>query len=130
MSMKIILEGNMKVNAEYGNFIIRTDQSKKDGGDETAPAPYQLFLASIGTCAGAYIIAFCKSRNISYDGIELEQKMVYDTVKRKMGQIKINIKLPPDFPEKYRSSVVKAAESCAVKKTILDPPDFSIDVID
>jgi putative redox protein len=48
MSMKIILEGNMKVNAEYGNFIIRTDQSKKDGGDETAPAPYQLFLASLG----------------------------------------------------------------------------------
>jgi putative redox protein len=128
--MKITLPGNMKVYADYGNFRIETDQSKKDGGDETAPAPYQLFLASIGTCAGAYIIGFCKSRNIPYDNIELEQKMIYDTVKRKMGQIKINIKLPQDFPEKYRNSVIKAAESCAVKKTILDPPEFLIDIVE
>ena len=127
--MKITLPGNMKVYADYGNFTIETDQSKKDGGDETATAPYQLFLASIGTCAGAYIIAFCKSRNIPYDGIEIEQKMLYDTANRKMGQIKLNIKLPADFPEKYSKSVIKAAESCAVKKTILDPPEFVIDVV-
>ncbi len=130
MSMKITLPGNMKVYANYGNFTIETDQSKKDGGDETAPAPYQLFLASIATCAGAYIISFCKSRNIPYDGIELEQKMIYDTVNRKMGKIKIDVKLPEDFPEKYRTSVIKAAESCAVKKTILNPPEFQIDIVD
>lgn len=127
MAMKITLPGNMKVSAETGDFIIKTDQSKKEGGDGSAPAPYLLFLASIGTCAGAYVLGFCQSRNISTDGIELEQKMVYDTVNRKMGQIKINIKLPSDFPEKYRKPLIKAAENCAVKKTILDPPEFIID---
>lgn len=129
MSMKITLAGNMKINAEYGSFTIKTDQSKKEGGDGTAPAPYQLFLASIGTCAAAYVAGFCQSRNIPTEGIELEQKMVYDPVKKKMGQIKIYIKLPPDFPEKYKHTVIKAAESCAVKKTILDPPEFVIEAM-
>ncbi len=126
MSIKIIFPGNKKVRANIGDFVIETDQRRKDGGDGTAPAPFELFLASIGTCAGAYIIGFCNSRGLSTDGIEIEQKVIYDSIQQKIGKIALEIKVPNNFPEKYHSALIRAAEMCAVKKTIENPPVFDI----
>jgi putative redox protein len=124
MNMKIKLEDNKKVDAHFDGFTVRTDQSVKVGGEGSAPAPYDYFLASIGTCAGIYIKGFCDSRGISSDGIEIDQNLVYDPVQRKIGQITLDIKVPSDFPEKYRETLIKVAGQCAVKKTIENPPEF------
>ena len=40
--------------------------------------------------------------------------------------VKIDIKLPPDFPEKYKASVLHVAGLCKVKKSIANPPAFEI----
>lgn len=127
MSIKITFPGNKKVDAEIGSFTIKTDQSIKDNGDGTAPAPFEYFLASIGTCAGIYVIRFCQVRNLPTEGIELEQKIVYDTVKKRIGKIKIEIKVPPSFPEKYHKALIRAADQCAVKKYMFEPPEFEIE---
>jgi ribosomal protein S12 methylthiotransferase accessory factor len=131
MEMKITLGGNKKVDAHVGKFVIHTDQSAKAGGDETAPEPYTLFLASIGTCAGIYVVFFCDARKIPTDGIELTQRLHFETVDgaRKLRKVALEISLPPEFPEKYRDAVVRAAASCAVKKTIADPPEFEVTAV-
>jgi putative redox protein len=43
-----------------------------------------------------------------------------------VGKITLDIQLPPGFPEKYRASVIKSAELCAVKKHMEHPPVFEI----
>jgi len=48
MSLKVTFPGGVAVNAEYKGQIIRTDQPREYGGGGTAPAPFDLFLASIG----------------------------------------------------------------------------------
>jgi ribosomal protein S12 methylthiotransferase accessory factor len=126
MSMKIYFPGNRKVNVDFNGFTIATDQRISDGGDGTAPAPYELFLSSIGACAGIYVQSFCQSRGLPTEGIELEQNMIWDPIKQKMGKIKIDIKVPPEFPEKYYDALVKTASLCAVKKTIQNPPEFEV----
>jgi putative redox protein len=40
--------------------------------------------------------------------------------------IKLDIRLPADFPDKYKSSLINVAELCKVKKTIANPPKFEI----
>ncbi len=127
--MKIVFGGNKKVNAELGNFTIYTDQPQQGGGDGTAPAPFELFLASLGTCAGIYVKGFCDSRGLSSEGIEIEQNMVYDPVKQKIGKITLDIHIPASFPEKYHSALISSANLCAVKKTIQDPPEFVINTV-
>lgn len=126
--MKIVLGENKKVEAHYKGFSIYTDQPEKAGGDESAPAPFDLFLASIGTCAGFYVQAFCNQRGISTDQVELVQKMHYDKETKMIGKIEIDILLPPDFPAQYKNSVVRAAESCSVKKHIASAPEFVLNV--
>ncbi len=127
--MRIVFAGNKKINAEFNGFTVHTDQPIQGGGDGAAPAPFDLFLASLGTCAGIYVKGFCDSRGIPADGIEIEQQLEYDRVNQKIGKIKLDIKVPPTFPEKYHAAVVAAANHCAVKKTIQDPPEFEVKTV-
>jgi ribosomal protein S12 methylthiotransferase accessory factor len=129
MEMKITFPGGKKVHAEFEGMVVKTDQPVKYGGEGSAPTPYLLFLASLGTCAGIFILGFCNERKIPTEGLTLTQRMEYkptSTGGAKLDRIIIEINLPPGFPEKYHGAVVKVAEICAVKKTIQAPPDFEI----
>jgi ribosomal protein S12 methylthiotransferase accessory factor len=125
------LGGNKRVDAYLGKFVIKTDQSEKYGGDESAPAPYNLFLASIGTCVGIYVVYFCEARKIPTEGIEIIQKHDYTEQgkTRKLTKISLEIHVPPSFPEKYHDALARAASSCAVKRTILDAPEFGVSTV-
>ncbi len=126
MSIRIVFAGNKKINAELNGFTVYTDQPIQGGGEGSAPSPFELFLASLGTCAGIYVKGFCDSRGISAEGIEIEQNIMYDQMKGKIGKIVLDIKVPADFPEKYHEAVINAANYCAVKKLIQDPPEFEV----
>jgi putative redox protein len=126
MEMKIAFPGNKKVEAHYKGFTVQTDQPVQAGGDGSAPAPFDLFMASLGTCAGIYVLGFCQQRGLSTEGIELTQRAHYDASKQMIGKIEIDIIVPEDFPEKYHAALVKSASLCAVKKHIQDPPEFTI----
>lgn len=126
MILEIKLDGGKKVNALTNGHIIKTDQPLDNGGDNTAPSPFELYLASIGTCAGIYVKSFCDRREIPADNIKIIQKVEFDREKRVPSVISLEIKVPDDFPDKYRDALINAAELCAVKKSIASPPRFEI----
>lgn len=127
MGIKITFPGNLKVNAEINGRIIPTDQDSRAGGDGTAPSPFEYFLSSLGTCAGIYVLSFCKTRGISTEGIEINQEIIYDPIKQKIGKVLLDIQLPVDFPEKFKEAVIRSANQCAVKKYLSDP--FEVETI-
>lgn len=124
--MEIFFNGGKVVTAKLGDHMIKTDQPILNGGDNSAPAPFDLYLASIGTCAGIYVKSFCDRRNLPTEGIKIIQAVEFNPEKRLPSKIKLDIQLPYDFPEKYREAVINSAELCAVKKSINDPPEFEI----
>ena len=126
MEMEIFFPEGKRVDAQYEGFIIQTDQSIKNGGNGSSPEPFNLFLASIGTCAGIYVLSFCQQRKIPTDKIKIMQRMEDSADGKMIGKIIIDIKLPPDFPQKYRKAVISSAQLCAVKKHMEQSPDFSI----
>ncbi|PKP24136.1 MAG: osmotically inducible protein C [Bacteroidetes bacterium HGW-Bacteroidetes-22] len=121
MDMIISFEGKAKVNADYHGMTIHTDQPLPSG-DGSAPAPFDLFLASIGTCAGIYVKSFCDQRGIPTDNIRIVQSIGFDKVNHLVSNIKLDIQLPASFPEKYRDAVMNAADICAVKRHLQNPP--------
>lgn len=122
MEMKITLEGKAKVNAAFNGMIVKTDQPLPSG-DGTAPSPFDLFLASLGTCAGIYVKMFCDKRGIPTDDIQIIQTITgYDTDKNLITNLKIDVQLPATFPEKYRDAVLSAADLCKVKRHLAQPP--------
>ncbi len=123
--MTVTFDGGKRVSAHYAGFDILTDQSEKYGGDASAPEPFDLFLASLATCAGIYVLGFCAKRDIPTDGVGLRQRWQRDD-KGKVVRIELDIELPDGFPEQYREPVVRAASQCAVKKLIENPPEMTV----
>jgi ribosomal protein S12 methylthiotransferase accessory factor len=126
--MQVRFPGGRQVLASYNGFEIATDQSKDSGGEASAPEPFDLFLASLATCAGYYVLRFCEQREIPTDGIELVQRWERDA-SRRIATVSIDIKVPEGFPEKYHKALERAAHQCSVKKTILDPPEFVVQTV-
>ena len=126
MEMRIRFPGNKKVSAEFYGFTIVTDQPKEADGDGTGPSPFDLFLASIGTCAGIFVLSFCKRRDIATDGLELVETIDWDEAQHKVSKIGIEIVLPDGFPDKYLDGVIQSANLCTVKKHVIDPPAFTV----
>lgn len=126
MELIIDFPGGAKVDAEFGLFTVMTDQPPSAGGDGSAPTPFALFLSSIGTCAGIYILGFCKQRGLSTNGIRIIQRVHTDATTDMVSKIELEIQVPPTFPEKYLPSLVRAAELCKVKKHIETPPVFDV----
>lgn len=124
--MKITFEGNKKIIADYNGHRIVTDQPVRSGGDNSAPAPFDLFLASLGTCAGIYVKSFCDQRGISSDGISLEQEMKFNPETHLISDLEIRVILPASFPDKYREAVVNSANLCAVKRHLHNPPAMKV----
>ena len=127
-TIQVSFPGGSRVDASIKDKILKTDQSVKNGGEGSEAEPFDLFLASVATCAGVYALKFCKARSISTKGMSLSMECETDKVKKLYGKFTINLSLPKDFPEKYKEAIIRAMDQCTVKKHILDPPKFSITV--
>jgi ribosomal protein S12 methylthiotransferase accessory factor len=126
MEMIVEFPGGARVDARFGPFTVKTDQPLMGGGEGLAPTPFALFLASIGTCAGIYVLGFCQQRGLPTDGIRIIQRDHRDPATGMVRKVEIEIQMPPEFPEKYRESLVRSAELCAVKKHLEHPPEFEV----
>jgi ribosomal protein S12 methylthiotransferase accessory factor len=124
--MEITFDGGKVITAHSHGHIIRTDQPVADGGENSAPSPYELFLASIGTCAGIYVKSFCDNRQITMEGIKIIESIEWNKETGLPLKISLDIKLPEGFPEKYKASLIHVADLCKVKKTMASPPEFEI----
>ena len=124
--IQVTFPGGKGVDATVLGRIIHTDHPKELGGEGDGPAPYDLFLASIATCAGIYALGFCQNRGIATEGLSLVQKHVVDPETHLPTSIALELTLPPGFPEKYRPAIVRAVEGCKVKKTIFSGLSFTV----
>lgn len=118
--------GGKRVDATVGSFVVRTDQPISLGGGGSAIAPFDLFLASLATCAGLYVVAFCQARDIPVDGISLVQTVESSADTKLPRVVHQVLRLPRSFPEKYRAAIVRAAEGCKVKKAIAVAPNVEV----
>jgi putative redox protein len=126
MEMVIDFPGGSRVDAHFGPFTVKTDQPPRDGAAGSAPTPFAIFLASIGTCAGIYALGFCRQRGLPVEGLRIIQKTNSDPTTGMVEKVDLEIQLPDGFPEKYRGAIVHAVELCAVKKHLQQPPRFEI----
>lgn len=125
-TIDVVFDGGMKINANMDGVTICTDQSVKEGGEGSAPTPFQLFLASLATCAGIYAKRFCDTRKIATDGLAIRVVCDYADKGFKVEKMTFEITLPTDFPEKYTSALIRSVDLCTVKKHIKDAPEFEI----
>lgn len=122
----VTLPGGRRVDARVGAHVVHTDQPRDKGGDDSAPSPYELFLASMGTCAGIFVQGFCAKRGIPTDGIRVLERVRADPETGVPVVVELELVVPPSFPEKYHEALVRAVDGCSVKRAILAQPAFEV----
>jgi uncharacterized OsmC-like protein len=126
MDMEIAFPGGKKVDAQFKGFYHKTDQPKEEGGDGTAPEPFDLFLVSIGTCVGIYALSFCQARHIDSKDLKMAVQFHENAKTRLIEKIDIHMTLPASFPKEYVKAIVRSTRLCSVKKQMDHPPVFDI----
>jgi putative redox protein len=127
MEMIIDFPGGARVDAHFGQFTVSTDQPPQGGGQGSAPTPFAVFLSSIGTCAGIYVLGFCRQRGLPTEGIRILQRMHASPTEHGMSQkVSLEIQVPDEIPEKYHAALIRTAEQCLVKKHFENPPQIEI----
>ncbi|HOW84673.1 MAG TPA: OsmC family protein [Candidatus Aminicenantes bacterium] len=124
--LKVAFGDNYRIDVAFKGFTIRTGQPVGDGGDGSAPSPFDLFLSSLAACAGYYALAFCQERQLQTEGLGLTMTAERGEVSKMIDRIVFTVDLPRGFPEKYRFALTKAIDHCTVKSHILRPPQFEI----
>ncbi len=125
MEILIDFPGGSRVDAHFGKFTVATDQPPI----ASAPTPFAVFLSSIGTCAGIYVLDFCRQRNLPTEDIQIVQKVHANPLNGMVENIDVEIRIPNTFLEKYRDPLIRAAELCKVKKHLEHPPQFTITTV-
>lgn len=127
--LTVRFDEGMKIVAHYDGMAIETDQPKEDGGEGSAPSPFDLFLASLGTCTGFYVASFCRARDISTEGVRIVQSWVREEGTKKLTDVRLEIRVPESFPERYRDALVRVAGQCSVKKALESSPKIVTEVV-
>ncbi len=122
MDIRVRFPGGKRVDARVGAHCVRTDQSPEHGGQGFAPEPFDLFLASLASCAGLYVLTFCQARQLPTEGIWLEQHQEFDPTSHALTQVTLTVHLPVTFPDKYRDDVQHAADGSKLVKMLAAPP--------
>jgi ribosomal protein S12 methylthiotransferase accessory factor len=128
--IEVTFPGGKRVDAHMGPFVVHTDQPVEAGGEGSAVGPYDLFLASLATCAGIYVVGFCQARGLSTEGLTLRQRVEVDPATQLPRRIRMELGLPPSFPEKYRTAILRAAEGCKVKKSVAAAPVIEVALVE
>ncbi|MFI5181130.1 MAG: OsmC family protein [Thermoanaerobaculia bacterium] len=124
--MEIRFPGGVAVEALHKGFTIRTDQPAADGGANSAPSPFDLFLTSLGTCAGFYALRFCQERSLPTVGLSLTLTTERDAIRKRLAKVRIEIRLPEGFPEKYQGAILRVVDQCTVKRHVVEAPAFEV----
>jgi putative redox protein len=126
MELLVDFPGGARVDANFNGYNVATDQPAKAGGSGEYPSPFEIFLASIGTCAGIYVLGFCRQRGLNSEGITIRQQVNSNPMTGMVDSIDLDIQVPADFPEKYYEALIRSADQCKVKKHLENPPVFHV----
>ena len=129
MSYEVTFPGGVKTKTTSGDFTWMSDQSADEGGENSAPSPFATFLAGLASCSAIYVLRFLQSREIPTEDLKLGLDFEYNKEDPSQSKVTMNIKVPAEFPEKYDKALIRTAGLCAVKKQIINAPQFETQVI-
>ena len=122
----VTLPGGRRVQAQVRSHLVRTDQPVESGGEDSAPSPFELFLAALGTCAGIFVQGFCAKRGLPTDGVRIIERPDFDQETGTLTSVELELQIPASFPEKYRDALVRVVDQCSVKRAIQAQPTFQV----
>jgi uncharacterized OsmC-like protein len=105
------------------------DQPADAGGQDSAPTPTELFVASLATCVAFYAGRFLTRHGYSRDGLAVSvgYEMAADRPAR-VGGIRLTVRVPAGLPPERWAALRAVVSHCTVHNSLASPPSITIDL--
>jgi organic hydroperoxide reductase OsmC/OhrA len=127
---KTIWSGGLKTESLIRGFEVNTDQPKKYYGTNEAPAPAEVFSASIGACFVTSFVWYALHHHLILNEITADVKAHIDDSKdvEKITDIFIKVKVwsEPKFEKQLKKCLEYAKTHCPLTGALNVPVDVSV----
>ncbi len=114
------LDGVKFTAASRGHEVV-CDQPPGNSGQDAGMTPPEFLLASLGTCAGFYAVQYLKARGLAAEGLTVRVSAEKAKAPARLGAFRIEIAVPGLEDERHKEGVLRAAKSCLIHNTLLNP---------
>ncbi len=112
------------------DHVVTVDQPTADGGDDTAPTPTELFVASLASCVAFYAHRYLVRHSLPSHGLTVSADFAMGARPARVERITLAITLPEGVPEARRDALLAVASHCTVHNTLMSTPEVSIDLVE
>ena len=122
-------KGDMLFESRIGRHSVVIDVPAGMGGQDRGPTPPELFVASLGSCVGAFVAHYCGRNGI--DASDLTVDVTFDKVDNptRLVDLKVRVELPHAQCGDRQEAIHRVAEHCPVHETILTMHGIEIDIL-
>jgi LmbE family N-acetylglucosaminyl deacetylase/uncharacterized OsmC-like protein len=128
--MRVEHQGADRFDISIRGHVISVDQPVQDGGDDTAPTPTELFIASLASCVAFYARRYLARHGLPTQGLAVEATFEMGTRPARVSGIDVRLILPVGVPDERRDALLAVASHCTVHNTLLTTPRVTIALAD
>jgi uncharacterized OsmC-like protein len=109
---------------------VMVDQPADAGGEDSAPTPTELFVASLASCVAFYAGRYLARHGFARDGlgVSVSFDMAGDRPAR-VATVRLTVRVPPGLPTERTQALHAVVSHCTVHNSLTNPPDVTIDVM-
>ncbi len=128
MEMTVNYTGGMQFVAEVRGHAVTIDLPPAQKGRDTGPTPPELFIASLGSCIGVYVVGYLRAQELPCEGIRVDVTWEDEKSPARIGRITADIHLPDGISPEQAQMALKAAELCKIHNTLHQKPEVCISI--
>ena len=119
-------KGDMLFESKVGNHTISIDVPPSMGGSDRGPTPPQIFVASLGSCIGAFVANYCANSGLDATGLSVD--VSFDKVEdpTRLANVRVQVNLPNADTKGREKAILRVAGHCPVHETICTMEDVAI----
>lgn len=125
-TVRVEHRGEDKFDIRIRGHVVRVDQPTEDGGEDTAPTPTELFIASLASCVAFYARRYLARHDLPTEGLAVETSFEMGSRPARVSGIEVRLVLPVGVPAERRDALLAVARHCTVHNTLITTPQVTI----
>jgi uncharacterized OsmC-like protein len=126
--VRVDYESGDRFRIAVRQHTISVDQPASDGGEDTAPTPTELFIASLASCVAFYARRFAARHDIPTDGLAVTAEFSMASHPARVGEITLQLHVPAELSPEQQAALVAVTSHCTVHSTLMQPPEVRIEL--
>lgn len=121
-------QGGDRFGIAVRGHTLTVDQPADAGGEDTAPTPTELLVASLASCIAFYARRYLARHGLPTHGLGVDASFEMGAHPARVSAVDVRLHLPAGVPESRRGPLLAVARHCTVHNTLEHAPDIAIEL--